>query len=168
MQHPINNVEWVDVELLQANSWNPNFVQSQEFKLLEHSILSNGWIQPILVAKEGDGYTIIDGFHRATLAKQSKKINELTEGKVPVCVMDISAADRIMLTIRINRAKGTHMAFKMAENIKSLVTEHGLSDDDIMKGIGCGKAELELLKVTNVFKKLDVENTPYSKAWYPS
>ena len=171
-KHPIDNVQWVDAELLVANDYNPNFVQSQEFKLIEHSIMTNGWIQPILVAEYNDSsgdksYIIIDGFHRATLAKTSKKVKELTDGKVPICVMDLSAAERIMLTIRINRAKGTHMAFRMAENIKSLVEDHKMSDIEIMDGIGCGKAELELLKVTNVFKRLNVENTPYSKAWYP-
>ncbi len=168
MKHPIESVEWVDVSLLDANSWNPNFVQAQEFRLLEFSILKNGWIQPVLVAPAGNGrYTIIDGFHRSTLAKTSDKVRALTDGKVPVVVMDISEPERILLTIRINRAKGTHMAFKMADNIKMLSDTYGLSDSDIMEGIGCNGTELELLKTENVFKHLNVENTPYSKAWYP-
>lgn len=163
--HPVESIEWVDAEKLSKNNYNPNRVQSPELRLLEYSILKNGWIQPILVSKD---YTIIDGFHRATLAKTSKKVQEITGGKVPVVVMDISEAERIMLTIRINRAKGTHMAFKMADNIKSLIEDHKMSDEDIMEGIGCNRSELDLLKEENVFKRLDVENTPYSKAWYPS
>lgn len=188
MKHPIDSVEWIDVSRLIQNSYNPNFVQAQEFKLLEFSILTNGWIQPILVAPVagpsmvnefddgsrietadfgGTSYVIIDGFHRATLAKTSDRVRALTDGKVPAVVMDIPENERILLTIRINRAKGTHMAFKMAENIQTLSDKYGMTDQDIMQGIGCNSVELDLLKSESVFKKLDVENTPYSKAWYP-
>lgn len=162
--HPIEAVQWVDADILKSNDYNPNFVQSQEFRLLEFSILKNGWIQPVLVTAD---YTIIDGFHRSTLAKTSEKVKKLTDGKVPVCVLDIPEQERVMLTIRINRAKGTHMAFRMADNIKMLAEKYAMTDEDIMEGIGANRSELELLKTENVFKRLDVENTPFSKAWYP-
>ena len=71
MKHPIESIQWVDVDVLQSNNYNPNVVQAQEFKLLEFSILKNGWIQPILITPD---YTIIDGFHRATLAKTTRLI----------------------------------------------------------------------------------------------
>ena len=61
LNDPINNVEWVEVAKIKSNDYNPNVVLNQELKLLEFSIMTNGWIQPILVTKD---YTIIDGFHR--------------------------------------------------------------------------------------------------------
>ena len=164
MKHPIDNVEWVDVGLLQANDYNPNFVYNTELKLLELSILINGWIQPVLVTQN---YVIIDGFHRAHLAKTRDAIRNLTDGKVPCCVMNLTEPERMLLTIRINRAKGNHIAIKMHDVIARLVNGYGMSIKEICEGIGATKAEVELLLMENVFKKLDIANHEYSKAWYP-
>jgi ParB-like chromosome segregation protein Spo0J len=184
-EHPISNIQWVKVSALQANDYNPNVVVSPEFKLLKFSLLKQGWLQPILVCKkvvnsedipQDNGltvvaetvvYEIIDGFHRATLAKTDKDVAAMTGGLVPVCVMDLTEADRKMLTIRINRAKGSHVAVKMHDIIVSLINDHGLSIKDVCQGIGADKSEVELLLTDNVFKKLDIENTPYSRAWEP-
>lgn len=78
MKHPIDSIEWIDAELLTANDYNPNVVLRHEFRLLEHSLLKNGWIQPILVTQDN---VIIDGFHRVTLAKTSKKVKALSAAK---------------------------------------------------------------------------------------
>lgn len=167
--HPVTHIEWVDVDRLVANSWNPNMVASPEMRLLKHSILKQGWVQPILVAKgAGESLLIIDGFHRATLAKTDKAVVALTGGKVPVCILDLSEPDRMMLTVRINRAKGSHVAFKMHDMVTRLINEHGLTIQQVGEGIGADKSEIELLLTENVFKKLDIENTPYSRAWMPN
>lgn len=163
-QHPISRVEWVKATQLSANDYNPNQVQATEMRLLAHSLVSTGWIQPILTDQF---YEIIDGFHRATLARTDKQVIALTNGVVPVVRLELSTAERMMLTIRINRAKGTHMAFRMADIVKTLINELGLSYEDVMQGIGANRSEVELLMQESVFKKLDVENHAYSKAWYP-
>ena len=61
-EEPITNVEWIEVDQLNANDYNPNVVLNKELKLLELSLMTNGWIQPILINKDK---TIIDGFHRS-------------------------------------------------------------------------------------------------------
>lgn len=167
-QHPIANIRWIDASALDANDYNPNVVVTPEFKLLKFSLLKQGWIQPILVCSKGDRFEIIDGFHRATLAKTDKDIMAMTGGKVPVCVMDIDEAERKLLTIRINRAKGSHVAVKMHDIIVALINEHGKSLKEVCEGIGADKSEVELLLTENVFKKLDTESTPYSRAWEPN
>ncbi|WKV22541.1 putative ParB-like nuclease domain containing protein [Bacillus phage vB_BceS-M2] len=164
MKHPIDNIRWVEAEALKANDYNPNVVLNQELKLLEFSILQQGWIQPILITPDG---TIIDGFHRATLGKSSAQIREKYGSKVPCVVMELTEAERKLLTIRINRAKGTHLAFKMAEIVKSLIEEHGMSPKAVGEAIGADKAEIDLLMQDDVFKKLDIQNHKYSKAWIP-
>ncbi len=164
-QSPINNVEWVDVDLLKANDYNPNVVYKKEMELLELSLLTQKWIQPILVTQD---YVIIDGFHRAHLTKTSKKVREAFDGKVPVVVMNLDEAERMLLTIRINRAKGSHIAFKMSDLIKALFHEHGIPVKQIAKEIGATKEEVELLLMEDVFQKLNIENHEYSKAWYPT
>lgn len=163
-KHPINEVQWIEVGELSANDYNPNHVYDAEMKLLEHSLLTNGWIQPVLITQDK---VIIDGFHRSTLARTSKKIQEKFGTKIPCCVLELTEPERKMLTIRINRAKGSHAAFKMSDIVKSLSEEHGLSDKEIMAGIGADKYEIELLKQDSVFKKLGTAEHQYSKAWYP-
>ena len=167
MINPIDNIIWLDVNELIPNDYNPNVVYNKELSLLELSIIKNGWIQPILVNKENDKYIIIDGFHRYSLTKHSTKLSDLTDGKVPCAVLELNEAERMLLTIRINRAKGSHIACKMSDIIKTLVEEHSMSIKDIMKDIGATKDEIELLLMEDVFKKLDTQNHKYSKAWYP-
>ena len=163
---PISNIQWVDVTKLKANDYNPNVVFSKEMELLKLSILKNGWIQPILVTHE---YVIIDGFHRASLAKADKKVNALTGGKVPVVIMELNEPERMLLTIRINRAKGSHVAIKMSDLIKKVVNDYGMPIEEICRQIGATKDEVELLLMDDVFKKFDItKETKYSKAWVPN
>ena len=164
MNHPIDSIEWIDAELLTANDYNPNVVLKHEFKLLEHSLLKNGWIQPILVTQD---HVIIDGFHRATLAKTSKKVKQLSGGKVPCTVLSLSEPERMLLTVRINRAKGVHASVKMAELIKSVIQEYDYTVDQVKEAIGATRDEIELLLEENVFKALGIEAHKYSEAWYP-
>jgi ParB-like chromosome segregation protein Spo0J len=165
LEQPINNIQWMSVDGLKANDYNPNVVFNQELNLLKLSLLTNGWIQPILVHK--DTNTIIDGFHRFSLGKNDPEVRNMTAGLVPCVLMDITEAERKMLTIRINRAKGSHIAIKMADIIKSLINEHGLSPKEVATGIGATKKEIDLLLMENVFKQKDIQNHEYSKAWYP-
>lgn len=164
VEQPINNIQWVDVEDLNANEYNPNVVQSAEMKLLELSIVRNGWIHPIIINKD---MTIIDGFHRSTLAKTSKKIQGISGRKVPAVILDLTEAERMLLTIRINRAKGSHVAFRMADIVKKLIHEYDYSPKEVAKQIGANKEEIDLLLQEDIFKKLDIENHTYSKAWIP-
>lgn len=163
---PISRIVWRDVDGLSANDYNPNVVYSPELRLLRFSLLRQGWIQPVLVTKDG---TIIDGFHRASLVKTDNEVRALTKGKVPCVEMDLDEADRMLLTIRINRAKGSHIALKMADIIKTLVNDHGLTLEEICNQIGATKDEVDLLLMENVFKAKGIdENTPFSRAWIPA
>ena len=164
MDHPIENIEWIAADELKANDYNPNVVFGPEMKLLEHSIISSGWIQPILIT---DKKVIIDGFHRYSLALNSPEVKALTDGKVPCCVLNLTEPERMLLTIRINRAKGAHIAVKMHDIAVSLVEDHGLSVEKIAAEIGATKDEVELLLMDGVFKKFDTKNHKYSKSWYP-
>lgn len=161
---PISNIEWRGADDLKANEYNPNMVLTQELKLLEHSILKNGWLHPILITADG---TIIDGFHRWALSRSSKAIRAMTGGRVPCVVLPISEPERMLLTIRINRAKGVHAAVKMSDIIKKLVNTYGYTMPAICEGIGATKDEVELLMAEDVFKALKIPEHQYSKAWYP-
>jgi ParB-like chromosome segregation protein Spo0J len=162
---PICSIEWLPAAELSANAWNPNVVFKLELKLLETSILRTGWVQPILISRAG---TIIDGFHRWRLAQESKAIVKRYGGKVPCARLQIGEAEAMMLTVRINRAKGSHVAVRMAELVKQLVDEHGLLPQEIAVGIGASSGEVDLLYQDSIFKARNLADAPFSKAWYPA
>lgn len=92
---PLENIEWRDPQKLDANLYNPNVVLTREMELLKLSIEVTGWIQPILISPKG---IIIDGFHRTTIAR-------LNNWMVPCCVLNLDEKERMLLTVRINRAE---------------------------------------------------------------
>lgn len=89
-------------------------------------------------------------------------------GQVPIVALDLTEPERMLLTIRINRAKGTHQAIKMHEIITTLHHTHHYTIKEIAQSIGANKDEIELLLKENVFKALNVENHQFSKAWIPN
>lgn len=162
---PINNITWIPITELQCNDYNPNHVFKQEMKLLHTSIQRNGWLQPIIINQDK---TIIDGYHRVTLIKTSKKLYQKTNGKVPCITLKLSKPEQILLTIRINRAKGTHTAYKMHEAITQLHNQYNLNPETIAKEIGAKQEEITLLLQENIFQKENItEQTTYSQAWTP-
>jgi hypothetical protein len=162
---PVENIQWIPCDELKANHYNPNRVMNAEMNLIEKSIMKTGWIQPILV---NTNRTIIDGFHRWTLSKLSTQLRERYEGKVPCCVLDVSDAEAMIITVRINRAKGTHLAFRMADYVKEIVQTHKVPIDQLARDIGATLDEVQLLMQNDVFSAKKIENWTYSEAWVPA
>ncbi len=165
MSDPIERVEWRDASGLNANDYNPNVVMTAELRLLELSIIKQGWVQPVLITTDG---VIIDGFHRAMLARDSKLLRERYHGQCPCVVLRLSRPDAMLLTIRINRAKGTHVAFRMAAIVRELLDVHGYDPQQVAQEIGATVEEVNLLHQDGIFEARDIKNYRYSKAWYPA
>jgi ParB-like chromosome segregation protein Spo0J len=161
---PLNEISWIDRNLLKPNNYNPNKVAPPELKLLKISILEDGWTQPIVINPD---FTIVDGFHRWTVSGH-KEIFELTDGKVPtVMVHPKDAAQQQMATIRHNRARGTHGVLEMS-NIVTDMVKQGLSGDEIMKRLMMEKEEVVRLLFRAGIPKSDVFNDKgFSTAWQP-
>ena len=165
MPDPIDNVEWLTVDDLHANAYNPNIVFTAELQLHERSILAIGWTQPILVTPARE---IVDGYHRWCLARDSKPMRQRWGGFVPCATIDLSPAEGMMTTIRMNRAKGTHVAVRMAELVQALVDDHGLAPEEVGAGIGATRDEVDLLYQGGVFKARKLDGARYSNAWVPA
>lgn len=161
---PIENITWVDGNELQANNYNPNNVFTPELRLLELNILRLGWVQPVLVSRD---MVIIDGFHRWMLTMNSEAMKARYKGFLPCAVLDVDRPTAMMLTVRMNRAKGSHIACKMSDLVKALVRDHGIATDRLAEELGATADEIELLLQDNVFKAKDVKSLSFSKAWYP-
>ena len=135
---PLSTLQWVDRNLLKANNYNPNRVMTENMKLLVQSILANGWTLPIVVQPD---YTIIDGFHRWTVAGQEPLVTML-EGKVPVVIVaHDDNSKNVYGTITHNRARGEHLLGPMKAIVKSLLGE-GKSVEEIGKELGMKPEEV--------------------------
>lgn len=161
---PIANVAWLKPEDLRANNYNPNRVHKPEWRLLEHSILTTGWVQPILVDRDLE---VIDGFHRWRMAQDSKKVAALTDGLVPVTVLDVDRPTAMLMTVRMNRAKGSHVAVNMSAIAKELIQVHGLTVAEVAEGIGGTADEVQTLLMDDIFELRGISGWKYSDAWYP-
>ena len=97
------------------------------------------WTLPIVVRPD---YTIIDGFHRWTVAGR-EPLKTILGGKVPVVIVDHGndeAAD-VYGTITHNRARGTHLLEPMKAIVKKLLDE-GKSVQEIGKQLGMKPEEV--------------------------
>jgi ParB-like chromosome segregation protein Spo0J len=163
-KQPLNDIKWVDRELLKPNGYNPNKVAPPELKLLKISILEDGWTQPIVINSDN---SIVDGFHRWTVSGH-KEIFSLTDGLVPVVTLSQKTqSDKQMATIRHNRARGTHGVLEMSNIVVDLVND-GLQGEEIMKRLGMEKEEVVRLLYKNGIPKSQVfTELEFSKSWTP-
>ena len=86
---PIHQVEWIPIEKVHANDYNPNSVATQEMKLLYRSVKADGYTQPVVTIydEKKDRYVIVDGFHRYSIMRRFKDIYASCEGKLPCVVL---------------------------------------------------------------------------------
>lgn len=135
---PLASLQWVPVERLTANDYNPNKVSRDNLELLKQSILANGWTLPIVVRPD---YTIIDGFHRWTVAKQ-EPLKSMLGGKVPAVIVEHENREGdIYGTITHNRARGVHLLEPMKAIVKELLAD-GKSVKEIGKQLGMKPEEI--------------------------
>lgn len=162
---PVYNVLSVPLDMVQANSYNPNSVAPPEMALLETSIWEDGYTQPVVCFydSEKDKYIVVDGFHRYRICKESKRVNEREGGMLPIVVIDKMIGDRMASTIRHNRARGSHNIELMSSIVAELV-EMGKGDAWICKHIGMSADELLRLKQITGLAKL-FENKEFSDSW---
>lgn len=135
---PLASLQWVERDRLHANDYNPNKVSEDNLQLLMQSIETNGWTLPIVVRPD---FTIIDGFHRWTVAGREPLKTQLS-GKVPVVIVEHDdASDDIYGTITHNRARGTHLLEPMKAIVKRLLDD-GKTVDEIGKQLGMKPEEV--------------------------
>jgi ParB-like chromosome segregation protein Spo0J len=162
-EHPVSNVQWVEAEKVQANDYNPNAVAPPEMELLEHSIRSDNFTQPIVTWLRDDGfYEVVDGFHRHLVGKK------MGLSHLPVVVVNrdrTGKGDRIAATIRHNRARGKHKVDAMSDIVVDLA-KRNWSDNKIAKELGMEPDEVLRLKQITGLAEL-FKDEEFSAAWEP-
>jgi ParB-like chromosome segregation protein Spo0J len=148
---PLSTLQWVDRNKLKANDYNPNRVSRENLDLLVQSILSNGWTMPLVVRPD---FTIIDGFHRWTVAGEEPLKSKLG-GKVPIVIVKhTDEAGDVYGTVTHNRARGTHLLEPMKNIIKKLLAQ-GKTVKEIGKELG--------MKPEEVFRLSDLSKEHFLK-----
>lgn len=125
-------IEYVPVTSIKPNSYNPNRQSDHEFELLCHSILEDGFTQPIVCQQQSREF--VDGEHRWTgfIVVEYMKRNgmigenftfdasvvpslrakrlEIASGDmmIPVVFVDMTVEQMRIATLRHNKARGSH------------------------------------------------------------
>lgn len=139
IMQPLSTLQWIDRDKVLPNNYNPNRVSEDNLQLLVQSIMTNGWTLPIVVRPD---LTIIDGFHRWTVAGR-EPLRTMLGGKVPVVIVDHQGDESadVYGTITHNRARGTHLLEPMKAIVKKLMAE-GKTVKEIGKQLGMKPEEI--------------------------
>lgn len=163
---PIDCVLWLKATDLVPNDYNPNVIAPPEKRLLQRSLETNGYTQPIVAAMRKKGYTIIDGYHRYNLGKSTPTLRKKLNQYLPVTFVSedkLSQAECIAATIRHNRARGKHQIAAMSAIVQDLHRQ-GWNDSKISKELGMDTDEVLRLKQISGLAELFLENE-YSIGW---
>ena len=165
---PVDFVRWVKASDVYANDYNPNTVAPPEMELLAHSILTDGYTQPIVTFPTPQGREVVDGFHRNRVGKENADVRARVLGYLPVVSIKASQSshnDRVAATIRHNRARGKHRVEAMSEIVVEL-KKRNWSDQRIAKELGMDADEvLRLTQITGLAELFTGQ--AFSAAWEP-
>ena len=163
--HPVSDVKWVSVDMVEPNDYNPNTIASIEMKLLYTSIKHDGYTQPVVTIwdEEKQKYIIVDGFHRYFIALHNEDIKKSTDNSVPIVVIKKDVNERMASTIRHNRARGKHSVNGMSSMVFNML-DNGWGDAEVCNHLGMEPDELLRLKHITGFSKLFAD-TEYNRAW---
>jgi len=165
-KQPIDCVLWVENDQVGANDYNPNSVASPEMQLLECSIDEDGYTQPIVTWFNEERFTIVDGFHRHRVGKETKDIREKLLGYLPVTIINDEKSgkdDRIASTIRHNRARGKHSVDAMSEIVVEL-KKRNWTKERIAKHLGMDQDEI--LRLTQISGLVELfKDCNFSESW---
>ena len=166
-REPVDCVLWVKADQLHANDYNPNSVAPPEMRLLQLSIMQDGFTQPIVAWPDAEGsYEVVDGFHRNRVAREVGAVKKRVIGRMPIAVINTertSKEDRIAATIRHNRARGKHNVDAMADIVLDLARRNW-DDAKIAKELGMEDDEVLRLKQITGLAELFADRD-FSEAW---
>ena len=166
-REPVDCVLWVKADKLHANDYNPNSVAPPEMRLLQLSIMQDGYTQPIVAWPDGqDSYEVVDGFHRNRVAREVGAVKKRVMGRLPIAVINAdrtSKENRIAATIRHNRARGKHSVDEMSDIVLDLARRNW-SDERIAKELGMEPDEVLRLKQITGLAEL-FSDRDFSEAW---
>ena len=140
----------IELNKIIPNDYNPNVVPEDILAKLRAEIGQKGLTQPIIVRSRGNGYEIVDGYHRWLICK------ELGWQEIPCIVQDFDDTEAKIKTLQLNYMKGSSVPVKLASLIYDLSKEIKL--EELAKRLPYEKPQmldnLELLKLPEDFGRI--------------
>lgn len=127
----------LNINKIKANKKQPRkYFDEEKLVLLSESIKEHGMIQPIIVQKDGEDYSIIAGERRWRAAKKaSLKV-------VPVIVMDIADSTVLEVSLIENIQRQDLNPIEEASAFKRLIHDFKLTQEDLAKKIGKSRTSI--------------------------
>jgi len=137
----------IPMNLIKANEEQPrkNFDQQKIVQLAE-SIKEHGVVQPIVLKKEGNTYTIVAGERRWRAAKS------LALKEIPAVVMDLTEKQVLEISLIENIQREDLNPIEEAIAYKRLLNEFNLTQEELAKRIGKSR-----VTVTNILRLLNLD-----------
>ena len=153
-------VQYVGVNDVHPNEWNPNRQSDHDFELLLKSMSEDGFTQPVVcIRTEDDRIKIVDGEHRWRAA------HTLGFDEIPVVITPMTEEQAKIATLRHNRARGSEDIDLTAELLRDLEKMGALdwAQDSLMLD------DAELNKLLEDIPAPDaLAGEDWTEAWEPS
>lgn len=165
IKQPVWCVQWIPIEQVEANDYNPNSVAPPEMKLLYHSIKEDWYTQPIVAYydEEKKKYIIVDWFHRNRVWREHNDITQRIKWHLPIVVIDKDIKERQASTIRHNRARWKHSVDWMSDIVADLI-QRWRDDERIMTELWMESDEVLRLKQNTGLWEI-FKDRSFSTAW---
>lgn len=149
-------VEYVPIDSIFPNPYNPNRQSEREFDLLKLSICEDGFTQPVIVQRSSK--MIVDGEHRW------RACNQLGLKEIPVVFVDMNDQQMRISTLRHNRARGSEDV-ELSIQVLADLRELG-SLDKAIASLDISDLELQAL-LSDLPAPEQMANKTFSESWSP-
>ena len=129
--HSAKDILNIDISRIARDPKQPRqHFDAQGLDELAQSIREQGVLQPVLVRRVGDGYTLIAG-ERRWRAAQRAGLHE-----IPALVKDLGEAAAFAVALVENLQREDLTPLEEAEGYRRLIEEHGLTQEDLATRLG--------------------------------
>jgi len=131
------NIGILDINKIKPNKKQPRkYFDEEKIAMLAESIKEHGMIQPIIVQKEEEDYSIVAGERRWRAAKKAN----LKE--VPVIIMDITESAVLEISLIENIQRQDLNPIEEANAYKRLIGDFKLTQEELSKKIGKSRTSI--------------------------
>jgi len=140
------NIGILDINKIKPNKKQPRkYFDEDKIAMLAESIKEHGMIQPIIVQKEDEDYSIVAGERRWRAAKKAN----LKE--VPVIIMDIAESAVLEISLIENIQRQDLNPIEEANAYKRLIDDFKLTQEELSKKIGKSRTSISnTMRLTNL------------------
>jgi len=156
--YSINEIEYIDIDRIRPNPYQPrkNFNKSALMELAE-SIKAYGVLQPINVRRQNDGFYELVAGERRLRASQLAGLEH-----IPCIIVTLNDNDSAVIALIENLQREDLNFIEEAEGYSSLITEHGLTQEELARKIGKSQStvanKIRILRLSPLVRKVLLDN----------